>query len=355
MKKVTGVLLAILLCWNVFLTTQVLNFEQSGDTRNIVNQSVSKITTDLTELVEVSENKVVGVATYYKGTEISTGSGVVYSSGNDGVTIVTNNHVIENGDQHFVKFANGEQYQATIVGGDSLTDIAVMTVNPDFEVEPFNIGDSSLVSVGEYVIAIGTPLGLDFQGSTTFGIISGTDRIIPVDLNGDGFEDWDSILLQTDAAINPGNSGGALINLAGELIGITSMKFSSDKIEGMGFAIPSNEVISIVNQIQTNGKVIRPILGVSGVGVSSLSNPQKSYMAISLDQSNGVYIQSVAKSSAAAKAGIEVGDIIMKINGHNITSYKSFRVELYKYQVNDKIEIELLRDGKTVTLTAVLQ
>lgn len=355
MKKLTGVVLAILLIWNVFLTVQVLSKSDIGSNRQIVNQSVSKITTDLTKLVESSQTKVVGVSTYRNNNLIGTGSGVVYYSDGSSVTIVTNNHVIEKGSIFKVTFANGEELEAKKIGTDLVSDIAVLKVDIDFSIASFKLGDSSLVSVGEYVIAIGSPLGLNFQGTTTFGIISGKDRLIPVDLDGNGYEDWDSIVLQTDAAINPGNSGGALVNLAGELIGITSMKIADSDVEGMGFAIPINEVISIVSQIQENGKVIRPILGVSGYGISDLSNIEKSYLEIDLASNVGVYIYLVGKASAAEKAGIKEGDIIIKFAGVDIRDYKQFRQELYKKNVNDKVSIVILRGGQTLTLEAVLQ
>lgn len=357
MKKLTGVMIALLICWNALLTYAY--YYKSNTTgiianRPIVDHSVSRITSDLTKLIAICEPQVVGISTYRNNDLTSTGSGVIYQVSGEEVLIVTNNHVIEYGNNFKIRFANGEQREAFRIGADILTDIAVLSVNTDFEVKPFKIGDSALTTVGEYVVAIGSPLGLEFQGTATFGIISGKDRVIPIDLSNNGIPDWDSIVLQTDAAINPGNSGGALVNLAGELIGITSMKISSYDVEGMGFAIPINEIVSIVEQIKEYGVVKRPLLGVSGIGVSSMSNMEKNYYNIDLSLNSGIYISNVAEKSAAEKAGIKIGDIITKMDNVIITDYKQFRVELYKKSINQKITIEVLRDNQKRTFEAIL-
>jgi serine protease Do len=342
----------------VFLTIEVLNYKSvANGNKTVVEQSVSKITTNLSQLVKEVETKVVGVTTYRSNQLISSGSGVVYEFDNAKkiVTIITNFHVIDRAEEIRVTFANGESSIASLIGKDQLTDLAVLSVQVDFVVAPFKIGDSSLTSVGEYVIAIGSPLGLEFQGSTTFGIISGKDRIVSVDLNNDGKDDWDSLVVQTDAAINPGNSGGALINLAGELIGVTSMKIASQNVEGMGFAIPVNEIITIVEQLKANGQVLRPMLGVSGYGVSDLTNSEKGFYNIDLSLNKGVLITNVVKGSAADKAGLYSGDIIVKLNDVEILNFKQFRKELYTKFVDEKVKIEIIRGKQTLTVEAVLK
>jgi len=358
MKKIGAFLIALLLIWNGFLTYQLYYLNKKTTTtttdKTVVDLTVAKITSDLTKLVEVCEPKVVAVSTYRGINLVSTGSGVVYQSDENEVLIVTNFHVVENGTSFKVRFANNEQVEATRVGYDILTDIAVLSVKTEFTVEPFKMGDSSLISVGEYVVAMGSPLGLEFQGTATFGIISGKDRIIPVDLNKDGIDDWDSIVMQTDAAINRGNSGGALVNMAGELIGITSMKISSYDVEGMGFAIPVNEVIPIVEQIKEFNTVKRPMLGISGVGISDMSNMDKNYYNIDLSITQGILVTSVSVGSAAEKAGIKVGDIITKMDNISMINFKQFRVELYKKTINQKISIEIQRKENKFIVEAVL-
>ncbi|MFV0254855.1 MAG: S1C family serine protease [Erysipelotrichaceae bacterium] len=359
-KKIITALFALLVGWNVFLTYQFLtiNTNTNENDQTIVDKEVANITTDLTELVANSSDKVVGIITSNNNQQYSTGSGIIYKVNEGLVTIVTNHHVIEGGNQYKVIFANGEELDASLIGSDELSDLAVLTLKVDFEVTPFALADSSLTKAGEYVIAIGSPLSIDYQGSTTFGVISAVDRSIAVDLNNDGNDDWDAIVLQTDAAINPGNSGGALVNLVGELVGITSMKITSTydtTVEGIGFAIPANEVSSIVSQIEENGEVKRPLIGISGIGVSELSAREKSYYGISLDLESGIFVNEVTDAGAAQVAGLKQGDIITSLDGTTITTFKQFRAELYNRNVNDKVEIEVLRDGDTLTFEAVLQ
>ena len=187
------------------------------------------------------------------------------------------------------------------------------------------------------------------------GIISGKDRTIPVDLDGNGTDDWDSIVLQTDAAINPGNSGGPLINLAGELIGITSMKIADSAVEGMGFAIPINEVIPIIQQLKENGKVIRPVIGISAVSIDELAVFQKSYYGIRLDLDTGLLITSVVDNGPASRAGLKEGDIIMSFDEVKILSFKEFRKLLYAKKVGDTIAITYERAGVSSTTNITLE
>ncbi len=209
--------------------------------------------------------------------------------------------------------------------------------------------------LGETVLAIGSPLGFDFSGSVTMGIISGKDRIVPVDIDGDGTDDWDSIVLQTDAAINPGNSGGPLINMAGELIGITSMKIADNTVEGMGFAIPVNEIVPIIEQLMANGRVIRPLLGVSAVSIDTMPSAQKSFYGIQLDLDKGIMITSVQAGYPAAKAGLKAKDVITIFDGITVTSFKQFRRLLYGKQVGDTVEVTYVRGTTTYTTSAKLE
>ncbi len=164
-------------------------------------------------------------------------------------------------------------------------------------------GDSSKLETGETVLAIGSPLGIEYAGTVTQGIVSGIDRTVSVDLNDDGQEDWDMNVIQTDAAINPGNSGGALVNAAGELVGITSMKLADTSVEGMGFALPINDVITSVEQIISNGKVTRPLIGISGFSLSGYSSYQLRYYRIDTDLTDGIYVSRVTSGGPASKAG----------------------------------------------------
>lgn len=362
MKKYLSILLITgLLVWNTALTAEYLNVKKLLDTLEIsgeiktIREVVTQFTTDITEVVKDSVGKVVGVSNYYEGALASTGSGAIYLYETGTVFIVTNNHVIEDATSISVTFANGETLEAELVGADVFTDLALLKVAVDFNVTPFVLGDSALTNVGEYVLAIGSPLGLEFSGSVTMGIISGTNRIVPVDLDDDGEDDWDSIVLQTDAAINPGNSGGPLINLAGELIGITSMKIADSRVEGMGFAIPVNEMAPIIEQLKANGKVIRPVLGITGVSVDTLTTSQKSFYGIQLDLDDGIMVVDVSSGSPASKAGLKPKDVIISFDGQTITSFKQFRRLIYVKQVGDTVEIVYVRGNQTLTTSATLE
>ena len=326
MKKfLTSTIILLLLIWNSVLSYEVF-FKEGQTTVNpdgtIVQTVVTEFDTNVTRVVENTIEKVVGIQAIVFEEVYSSGSGAIFDYVDNTVHIVTNNHVIENAERIQVVFANGETVEATLMGSDLFTDLALLEAKIDFSVEAFRFGDSSLVKVGENALAIGSPLGLEFQGSVTMGIISGKDRTVPVDLDGNGTDDWDSIVLQTDAAINPGNSGGPLINMAGELIGITSMKIADSSVEGMGFAIPINEVIPIIQQLKDNGKVIRPVIGISAVSVDELAVYQKSYYGIRLDLNTGLLITSVVENSPASRAGLKEGDIIMSFDQVNILSFK---------------------------------
>lgn len=358
-NNLTKVLILVLIASNSFLAYEVLKTESDPASVNedgtIIREVVTEFSTNVTDVVEASVEKVVAVSSLYNNQVYSTGSGAIYKIQDGKILIITNNHVIDSAETIKVTFANGEQLDAILLGKDFYTDLALLEVTADFTVVPFSMGDSSLVKVGETVLAIGSPLGLEYSGSVTQGIISGKDRVVPVDLNEDGIDDWDSIVLQTDAAINPGNSGGPLINLAGELIGITSMKISNSSIEGMGFAIPVNEIVPIIEQLQTNGKVIRPLVGISAVGLDELTVYQKSFYGIRLDLEDGLYILSISDNSAADDAGIRTGDIITSFDGVPVLSFKEFRKNLYSKSVGDQVEITYERNGKVNTVTVILQ
>jgi serine protease Do len=348
-----------LLIWNSVLTYEVFFNAQADTTVNpdgtVVQTVVTEFDTDVTRIVEDSIEKVVGIQAIEFEEVVSTGSGAIFDSKDGVVHIITNNHVVENASTIRAVFANGEELEATLIGSDVFTDLALLEVKVDFEVNAFKLGDSSLVKVGENALAIGSPLGLSFQGSVTMGIISGKDRVVPVDLDNNGTDDWDSIVLQTDAAINPGNSGGPLINLAGELIGITSMKIADSSVEGMGFAIPINEIIPIIQQLKDNGEVIRPVVGISAVSLDELAVYQKSYYGIRLDLNAGLYVMSVIKGSPAELSGIKEGDVITAFDNTNITSFKEFRKLLYTKNVGDVVTISYERAGKSTTVNVVLQ
>lgn len=323
------------------------------------------VTSGITEAVDQSEAAVVSIinlqrndfqswASYYGGQaseeeylQAGSGSGAVYKINDDYAYIFTNNHVVEGSDAVDILLADGERVPATVEGTDVWTDLAVLSIDAEHVDTALEFGDSDNLTVGEPAIAIGSPLGTEFASSVTSGIISGVNRTVPVDTNSDGEPDWEMTAIQTDAAINPGNSGGPLINIAGQVVGINSMKISSATIEGMGFAIPSNEAVNVINQLEQNGEVIRPYLGITMVDLSLISGAQRAQeLNLPEDVSEGVVVSRVANNSPGADAGLEPADVIVSFNGEPTPNSVTLRQILYTTEVGQTVEIEFYRGGE---------
>ena len=287
---------------------------------------------------------------------VGEGSGVIYKIDGDTAYVVTNNHVIENSDAIEILLKDGTKVKAKVIGSDVWTDLAVLSISSDNVKKAANFGDSDSIKVGEPAIAIGSPLGTNFASSVTQGIVSAKNRTVETDIDGDNVVDWEMTVIQTDAAINPGNSGGALINIAGQVIGINSMKISADTVEGLGFAIPSNDVVDIINQLEKEGTVVRPVLGISLLDISQISEQQQeSVLKLPKDIVAGVVVGQVQPGSAAEKAGLQKYDVIVKFNGEKVKNTISLRKGIYKSELGEEVEIEYYRNGKlektTVTMT----
>ncbi|MGD7053681.1 S1C family serine protease [Sutcliffiella horikoshii] len=340
--------------------------ESGGTAAEIRNVSVN-VTSGVTEAVDNVAEAVVGVinlqnASFWNDTETETdeegeagtGSGVIYKKENGKAYVVTNYHVIEGAGQVELSLIDGTRVPAEVLGEDPLTDLAVLSMEDEMVTKVADFGNSDSVRTGEPVIAIGNPLGLQFSGSVTQGIISGTDRSIPVDVNRDGTPDWHADVMQTDAAINPGNSGGALINIQGKVIGINSMKIAQSAVEGIGLAIPVNSAIPIINDLEQYGQVKRPYFGVSIGSLSDVSSYHwQQTLKLPKDVSAGVYITGVAPGSPAANAGLQEYDVIVELDGEQVRDVIELRKHLYnEKQVGDKMEVTFYRgqDQKTTTV-----
>lgn len=290
----------------------------------------------------------------------SEGSGVIYKKSGDTAYIVTNNHVVEGQKELQVVLADGTKVTATLVGTDSYTDLAVLKISSSKVTTVATFGDSSTLKVGEPAIAIGSPLGSEYANSVTEGIISSLNRQV-TSTNDEG-EAVSINAIQTDAAINPGNSGGPLINIEGQVVGINSSKIASSSssssgvsVEGMGFAIPSNDVVTIINQLEKNGKITRPALGVSMYDLRSISSEQQEeILKVPSTVKQGVVILNVANGTPAEKAGLEKYDVITKIDGKEITSTTELRAALYAKSVGDTMKITFYRESKEKTVTVEL-
>ena len=284
----------------------------------------------------------------YRGTQLaSTGSGFVYKVDKDYGYILTNEHVVESEKSVKVIFNSGEEVNAKYLGGDQYLDLAVLRVDKKYVTQIANIGSSEKMNLGDTIFAVGSPMGKDYAGSVTSGIISGKDRTIAVNIGSSTSTDWVMRVLQFDASINPGNSGGPLLNINGEVIGICSMKLVDDEIEGMGFAIPIEYAMNHVESLEKGKKIEWPVLGVSMINVNDSVSLYRAGVRIDSKYEEGVYIHETV--SGAASAGLKKGDIIIKLNGKKTADIAHLRYELYQYQAGDTVTITFIRNGKEQT------
>ncbi|MCZ0754731.1 S1C family serine protease [Anoxybacillus sp. J5B_2022] len=341
------------------------NVENGGMIGNkpTVQENVSvNVVSQVTKAIDKVSDAVVGVVNiqeanfWSQGGEAGTGSGVIYKKVGDKAFIVTNHHVVENASQLEVSLKDGTRVRARLLGSDALTDLAVLEIDAKHVKKVAEFGDSDAVKLGEPVIAIGNPLGLQFAGSVTQGIISGKNRTIEVDLDQDGLPDWNAEVLQTDAAINPGNSGGALVNIEGQVIGINSMKIAQEAVEGIGFSIPINSARPIIADLEKYGQVRRPYMGVELRSLSDISSYHlQETLHLPPNVTEGVAIIQVVPRSPAAQAGLKQFDVIVALDGQKITNVLDLRKYLYtKKTIGDEMKVTFYRGGKKETVTMKL-
>ncbi|MGM9947309.1 S1C family serine protease [Floccifex sp.] len=311
--------------------------QQSSKSSDVEIHDVSDIAKKCgPSVVEITTESVSSGNSFY-GQYISTGAGSGVIISEDGY-IVTNNHVIENTNKITVKTSDGTQYDASLIGTDSQTDIAIIKVDAS-DLIPATFGKSSELEVGNVVVAIGNPLG-ELGGTVTTGIVSALEREITV-------ENEMMTLLQIDAAINPGNSGGGLFDSNGNLVGIVNAKESSTGVEGLGFAIPIDNVIDVIDELIKNGSITsRPVLGVSLYDVTDTNN--KNY-------ENGVYIVQIVENGAADKAGLQQNDRIISFDGKEVSTAAEVKSILRSHHIGDEVEMVVSRNGKEVHVTVTLQ
>ncbi|HLR72668.1 MAG TPA: S1C family serine protease [Pseudogracilibacillus sp.] len=326
------------------------------------------VSSQIIEVVEQVSSAIVGItniqkrADFWSGDEINeagTGSGVIYKLTDDSAYIVTNHHVVEEADVVEIILDDDTNIEAELLGSDIFTDLAVLKA-PRSEIpieHAINMGTSNNVKVGEPVIAIGNPLGHMFAGSVTQGVISGKQRTIPIDLNQNGRPDWQTDVLQTDAAINPGNSGGALINIEGQLIGINSMKVNQEIAQGIGFSIPIDAAKPIIAQLEETGTVHRPHMGVEIYSLEEVPQTEwEDTLNIPNDVSGGVYIWSIDRQSPAELAGLRRLDVITSFAGEEVEDIVALRKILYEEkQIGDEVEVVYYRNGKKHKTSVILE
>lgn len=365
--RIVGLCLAVCLCLGVFALAGIgANYLYNGGTNGTVQQgsgeggnenvpslsivSVSDPDKDKevkegeplsnTQIVKKVKPSVVGVvAAISQGGLMGNSSGSGFVISEDGY-IATNQHVVENATSVMVFFEDGSEHEATIVGQDRQADIAILKIEAT-GLTPVEFGDSDLLEVGEPVLAIGNPLGLELFGTTTSGVVSAINRNVTV-------EDRQMTLLQTDAAINEGNSGGPLINQYGQVIGINNAGIAKNTAEGLGFAIPSNTAVPVMESLMKYGYVKdRPLIGISGKDVSQqISNYY--------DLPQGVIVYSVTPGSGAEKAGVQEGDIIVKADGEIVRNMTELNLKKDAHKAGDTMVLSIYRNGKTFDVNVVL-
>ncbi|HET7658358.1 MAG TPA: trypsin-like peptidase domain-containing protein [Bacillales bacterium] len=365
-----GAIIGVLVAAFIFPAVGILSYQPVGAAQSqgvptgpVKNETIKLNVKDaFTKAVDQVSPAIVEVINYQKANFFSTqkaqptglGSGIIYKKQGGKAYIVTNNHVVEGATKLEVTLSDNTKVPAELVGRDPLMDLAVITIPDDKVKAVAQFGDSSNLERGEPVIAIGNPLG--FAGSVTEGVVSATNRTVPRDVNGDGSPDWNAQVIQTDAAINPGNSGGALINLAGQVIGINSMKIAMNAVSGIGFAIPINVAKPIIQQIEQNGKVIRPYIGIYYQPLSVYpAQYRKKLFNLPSNINAGLVIKDVLPNGPAGQAGVKKDDIIVSINGHQIKDAVAFRKYLYtNLKPGQTVKLGVYRNGKKITLKLTL-
>ena len=359
-----------------FVTLQLYQKQGNQATNNnsgTVTQTSYKNENSTTQAVNKVKDAVVSIITYSSNSRQSSvfnadetnsdsdnqqiaseGSGVIYKKDDKDAYIVTNTHVINGASKVDIRLADGTKVPGEIVGSDTFSDIAVVKISSEKVTTVAEFGDSSQLSVGETAIAIGSPLGSEYANTVTQGIISSLNR--NVSLKSEDGQAISTKAIQTDTAINPGNSGGPLVNIQGQVIGITSSKIASNggtSVEGLGFAIPSNDVQNIIKQLESDGKVTRPALGIQMVNLSNVGANDLRKLNIPSGLTSGVVVRSV-QSNMPANGHLQKYDVITKVDDKEITSSTDLQHALYNHAIGDTIKITYYRNGKEETTSIKL-
>lgn len=335
------------------------SYKNTNSTTHAVNKVKDAVVSVITYANNKSQNSIFGNDDFNSNNNnsqrvASEGSGVIYKKDSKYAYLVTNTHVINGASKVDIRLADGNKVPGEIVGSDTYSDISVVRISASKVKSVAEFGDSSKLTVGETAIAIGSPLGSNYANTVTQGIISSLNR--NVSLKSEDGQTISTQAIQTDTAINPGNSGGPLVNIQGQVIGITSSKIASNRgtsVEGLGFAIPSNDVTNIISQLESNGAVTRPALGIQMIDISNLSSSDLSRLKLPAKVTAGVVVRS-AQSGMPAAGKLQKYDVITKIDGKDISSANDLQSALYKHSIGDDIKITFYRNGKETTTTIKL-
>ena len=377
-KKIGKLLLIVLVGFfsGILGSLVILQFNQKQEITKQnstgITQTAVKNENSTTQAVDKVKDAVVSIITYsgnsqnsFIGTDDtdidsnteqvnSEGSGVIYKKEGESAYLVTNTHVINGAKKVDVRLTDGTKVSGEIVGSDTYSDIAVVKISSEKVSTVAEFGDSSQLAVGETAIAIGSPLGSEYANTVTQGIVSSLNR--HVSLKAEDGQAISTNAIQTDTAINPGNSGGPLINIQGQVIGITSSKIASNggtSVEGLGFAIPANDVINIIKQLEKDGKVTRPALGIHMVNLTNLSTADLKKLKLPENVTSGVAVRSVQKNMPA-NGHLQQYDVITKVDDTKISSTTELQNALYNHSIGDEITVTYYRNGKEEKTTIKL-
>ena len=333
-----------------YLVENKLNNEVTSDkTTSTTTSGVVKCNNDIT-IDETGISTAVGkiydatttIQNYQSNTLASSGSGFIYKKDSKYAYILTNYHVVEHADKLVITLSSDDQEEGTYLGGDEYLDLAVVRISAKNITQVATLGNSEKTNVGDTVFTVGSPVGYEYRGSVTKGILSGKNRMITVSVNSNS--DWVMNVLQIDATINPGNSGGPLLNEKGQIVGINTAKTAN--AEGIGFAIPINVAKPIVEQVIKTGTFDKVTLGIKGMSLSAF----ESLVGADLEAEDGVYVVEVQDKTPAKSSGMKIGDVIESINGEKITDMNGLTKQLYKFKDGDTCEVVINRSGEKVNL-----
>jgi serine protease Do len=326
----------------IFVTHKYI-IKEKVKTESVVKEVNITAADSIKESIDLIYDAVVIIETYKGNTSLGTGTGFVYKKDDEKGYILTNYHVVEDATKIEVTNNASVKVEATLLGSDSYADLAVLSVPSKEVLKVAKLGDSTKLALGDTLFTVGSPLGKEYMGTVTRGIVSSNNRLITVNNNN---EKYMMEVIQTDASINPGNSGGPLVNIYGEVIGINSLKLVEDTIEGMGFAIPIEIAEAALEKLENGQEVKRPVLGVELIDVSNKYALNYHNLELHADITEGTVIFNIVADSPAEKAKLKKGDVILAINDVKTTDSMHFRFFLYKYQIGETIKITYNRNGK---------
>lgn len=361
-----GVIILLLLLFAIFHNLRsdngsagdVATFDGSGDKQETAMMKAAK--SSIHSVVTV-ENKTKNKSTIDKETANSDneiGSGVVYKKVDDSIFILTNSHVVGDKKPQRILYDDNKETTGKVIGKDKYSDVAVVKANveKDSDVKAIRIGDSKQLQLAEPVITVGNPLGADFKGSISNGVVSGLNRNVPVDIDKDNHYDVLTKAFQIDAPVNPGNSGGAVVDQNGKLVGIVSLKIDMPAVEGMAFAIPVNKAVTLAKQLEDKGKIDYPNTGVALSNVADLSDQERDQFKVPKDLQQGTVVREVNHNSPGEKAGLKTGDIIVELDGKKIEDNLRYRQIVFEQQADLKpLSAKIYRNGKLKSITIKLK